>query len=204
MDIGILFGSQSVENFVAGKQILQNVLKTYDYKDGNIRIGLISYGKDPVIKVSFKENIRKSSLLQLVENLIHPDDGLRLDKALTIADTEFFKPCLSETLCTSDTSKSLIIFTDKQPNNRSIQLANNIASKNVKLVTVITGSKIGDDVINLGGTDAVTIPKGGSDDKNKVADKIKDSILPGILTYIIYNHLYIYMFVSFRFYVHVV
>lgn len=177
LDIGVLIGAQSGDKFVMAKEILEKMLVKYDFSSGNKKVGVILYGKEPILKLPVTKVLKKTDLLQEIKRLRHPADGFRLDKALQKAEQEFFSDCSPGTVACPN--KILLLFTDRKPDEKSKVLADKFTSNDVKIVSVVLGLPDKDDVNKLGGKDTVIITPKPTDAIKDISDDIKDALSIG-------------------------
>ena len=172
LEIGVLLGSQSESHFNFARQMLISLINKLKIGEQDTRVGVVVYGKDASLRILLGQYNLRGVLNKAIERLPYPGSGLRLDKALEYIETLFRNGYV-------DVPKTLIIFTDRRPDDASLLLAAKAAGKGISIVTIIMGEAARNPGTSPGGGLVVLITNPEDSGSNNVIDILVDGVYPG-------------------------
>ena len=172
LEIGVLLGSQSESHFNFARQMLISLINKLKIGEQDTRVGVVVYGKDASLRILLGQYNLRGVLNKAIERLPYPGSGLRLDKALEYIETLFRNGYV-------DVPKTLIIFTDRRPDDASLLLAAKAAGKGISIITIIMGEAARNPGTSPGGGLVVLITNPEDSGSNNVIDILVDGVYPG-------------------------
>ena len=116
------------------------MINSYPISPDKTRVGVIVYGKDARIVVPFRKLADRNFLQYMPETLQTPNDGLRLDKAITLANTDLFT---EQRGSRPSASKVLVVFWNQKLSTDPVEAAQRLMrERRTKIISVAIGSDI--------------------------------------------------------------
>lgn len=133
IDIGVLVGGSSPETFAKMKELTKNIVGKYNMVNDKIRFGVVEYSQGATIVKPLSKTTNKLKLLQLIDDLTHKRGRNDLFEGIKYTQSKFFSTC-SETAPCKEPLKSVVIFTDKEPDQATKELLNKLVDSGVKVL----------------------------------------------------------------------
>ena len=114
-------GGISEEDFKKQVKFVKALASSFDPTYTKHQLGLISYGRNAKMEVSFKDKVDREEFEKAVDRMPHTKSRPRLDKALKLASSKLFT---AKGGIRSGKKKAMIIFTDgkKSPDPKAVPL----------------------------------------------------------------------------------
>ena len=131
-------GWQKIKSFMAG------ILDAFPISESDTHVGILTFSSVPYLETRLSEKFKKNDITQLVKNMQQlQGKQRRIDKALRMANAEFFSP--KSRGFRPDHSKAFVVITGGNPTQSTESLASAVrplTQNGVSVVAVGVGSDI--------------------------------------------------------------
>ena len=165
---------------------MTGILDAFQISKANTHVGILTFSSVPYLETRLSENFKKNDITQLVKNMqqLHGKQR-RIDKALRMANAEFFSP--KSRGFRPDYSKAFVVITGGNPTQSTESLASAVrplTQNGVSVVAVGVGSDIDEGQLrSMGGRKENSFKVPNYDDLQSYVSAVVKDLCQGIIMF---------------------
>ena len=175
------------------KSFMKGILDAFPISESNTHVGILTFSSVPYLETRLSEKFTKNEITELVKNMQQlQGKQRRIDKALQMANAEFFSP--KSRGFRADKSKAFVIITGGNPTQGSESLVSAVrplTQNGVSVIAVGVGSDVDEGQLrSMGGKKENSFKVSDYDDLQSYVTAVVKDICQGKICF--YDSLFMY------------